>query len=186
MWKIIYSLGILACLEAHASSADLLLSGKVVSVEDSQTGSEVVQKGGTAKAKLTVTLVAGGTQERDVRELIKQKLPRFIKGWIEAKNSRSSQIVQSVPVTFFSNPDSVRCKNSMSGDKVICQVSFRNESNNTVEIPAQMTGSHSLNVSFKEPLNGSSMLLKRGPNIQYFVDGKGPKSFATFAGLPEN
>lgn len=187
MKRAIFSLVVLACFEAQASSLDMLMSGKVVQVQDSQSGAKVIQKGSSAKAKLSVTLVAGGTQEREVRQSLRDSLPRAIKGFIEARLSSSGQVVQSVPVVFSANPDSMRCKNSSSGEKVICQVNYLNDENNWVEVPTKSSGSYSLSVNLKTPQNGTPIYSRNSSSFEFMVEGsKAARSFASFAGLPEN
>lgn len=186
MKRAMYFLIVLGCFELRASSLEMLMSGKIVSIQDSKTGSQTIQKGGAAKAKVLVTLVAGGAQEKDLRQSLKQSVPRVIKGWLEARQSNSGQLVQAVPVTFLSHPDSVKCKNTASGDKMICQMSYLSNNNNYVEIPATMSGNYSLSVNLKAPQSGAPIYSKNSSGYEFWVEGQGSRSFASFAGLPEN
>lgn len=173
--------------EAQASALNMVLSGKVVSVQDRQSGDKVIQKGGSAKAKISVTLVAGGAQERLVRQSLGESLPKMIKGTIETRFSSSGRVVQSVPVTFLANPNSMRCKNSISQEKVICQVIYRSDENNWVEISAQNPGYYSVGVNLKAPQNGAPIYSKNNESYEFMVEGnRATRSFASFSGLPEN
>ena len=186
MKRILYLVGLLFCIGTRASSIEMLLSGNVISFQDSQTGSKVIQKGGSALAKVSVNLIVGGAQENEVRKSLMQSVPRAIKGWIEARQSNSGRLVQSVPVTFSSRLDSIKCKKSSSGDKTLCQMSYQSDNNNYVEVPAKMAGNYSLGLKLKAPQSETPIYSKNNSSLEFSVEGQPSRAFASFAGLPEN
>ena len=180
------AISFLSIFSVKASAIEMYLTGKVISVEDARSRSQIVSKGGAASAKLSVRMLSRGSSRAEIQKWISQNLPRSVSGEMEVKHQASGQVIQALPVSFYTNAKVARCKASTDGIGEVCEINFSNRNNNWAQFPAKTAGYFALNLKLKEPQSDTPIVTNSGPDVEFMVEGNSSRSFASFAGLPEN
>ena len=170
----------------RALATEMLLTSKIVSIEDSQSQSRVIRKGGSVKAKVGVVIAVKGTSAFEIKKWISENVPETIQGTLEARRPSSDRLVASVSEQFTANRNLIKCKQAKSGSGQICQIQYVNQNNNYVEVPTTGTGMYALTLRLREPNTVATLVMMNGKAMEYSVEGGVSRAFASFAGLPEN